>query len=64
MKKEDKNKYYVHDWRSPICSLFYDYEFTDKHEVMVNVSVYKGRAVLNAILVDGVEIEEFLKTKG
>ena len=22
----DKNKYYVHDWRSPICNLFYDYE--------------------------------------
>lgn len=22
---DDKNKYYVHDWRSPICSLFYDY---------------------------------------
>ena len=23
---EDNLKYYVHDWRSPICSLFYDYE--------------------------------------
>ena len=23
---EDKEKHYVHDWRSPICSLFYDYE--------------------------------------
>lgn len=23
---EDKLKFYVHDWRSPICSLFYDYE--------------------------------------
>ena len=23
---DNKNKYYVHDWRSPICSLFYDYE--------------------------------------
>ena len=23
---EDKLNYYVHDWRSPICSLFYDYE--------------------------------------
>ena len=22
----DNNKYYVHDWRSPICNLFYDYE--------------------------------------
>ena len=21
-----KNNYYVHDWRSPICNLFYDYE--------------------------------------
>lgn len=23
---EDQEKHYVHDWRSPICSLFYDYE--------------------------------------
>ena len=23
---EDKLDYYVHDWRSPICSMFYDYE--------------------------------------
>ena len=23
---DNKNKYYVHDWRSPVCSLFYDYE--------------------------------------
>lgn len=23
---EDSEKHYVHDWRSPICSLFYDYE--------------------------------------
>lgn len=23
---EDKEKHYIHDWRSPICSLFYDYE--------------------------------------
>ena len=23
---DEKNNYYVHDWRSPICSLFYDYE--------------------------------------
>lgn len=23
---EDDLEYYVHDWRSPICSLFYDYE--------------------------------------
>lgn len=23
---EDAEKHYVHDWRSPICSLFYDYE--------------------------------------
>ena len=23
---EDNLEYYVHDWRSPICSLFYDYE--------------------------------------
>lgn len=23
---DDENNYYVHDWRSPICNLFYDYE--------------------------------------
>ena len=23
---EDRLNYYVHDWRSPICSMFYDYE--------------------------------------
>ena len=23
---EDKLNYYVHDWRSPICSMFYDFE--------------------------------------
>lgn len=23
---DDDNNYYVHDWRSPICNLFYDYE--------------------------------------
>jgi DNA helicase-2/ATP-dependent DNA helicase PcrA len=23
---DDKNNYYVHDWRSPICNLFYDFE--------------------------------------
>ena len=26
---EESHKYYVHDWRSPICSLFYDYELGD-----------------------------------
>ena len=24
--EDDNNNYYVHDWRSPICNLFYDYE--------------------------------------
>jgi len=28
---DDKNKYYVHDWRSPICSLFYDFEVGPCH---------------------------------
>ena len=23
---DDENNYYIHDWRSPICNLFYDYE--------------------------------------
>ena len=26
---DDNNNYYVHDWRSPICNLFYDYEVGD-----------------------------------
>ena len=28
---EDDLNYYVHDWRSPICSLFYDYEIGPAH---------------------------------
>ena len=28
---DNKNKYYVHDWRSPICSLFYDFEVGPCH---------------------------------
>lgn len=26
VEDEEKDKYLVHDWRAPICSLFYDYE--------------------------------------
>ncbi len=26
VEDEEKNKYLVHDWRAPICSMFYDYE--------------------------------------
>ena len=33
---EDNLKYYVHDWRSPICSLFYDYELGEaKYEAPI-----------------------------
>ncbi len=28
---EDKLNYYVHDWRSPICSMFYDFETGPAH---------------------------------
>lgn len=28
---EDKLSYYVHDWRSPICSMFYDFETGPAH---------------------------------
>lgn len=42
--------------------LFEDFSFSDSYEITVKVSVYKGKAVLNSFLVDGVEIEEFLTT--
>lgn len=43
-------------------SLFggFDFNHLGEYEITVNVSVYKGETVLNAILVDGVEIEEFI----
>lgn len=43
-------------------SLFSGMEFnlSQEYEITVNVSVYKGEAVMNAILVNGVEIEEFI----
>ena len=35
---EDNLTYYVHDWRSPICSLFYDYELgSAKYEAPAGV---------------------------
>lgn len=37
------------------------FEFSDKYEITVNISVYKGETVLNAILINGVEIGEFLE---
>lgn len=37
------------------------FDFSDKYEITVRVSVYKGKTVLNAFLVNGVEIGEFLK---
>ena len=42
-----------------------DSELSEKYDITVSVSVYKGRAVLDKFLVNGTEIEEFLKsTKG
>lgn len=35
--------------------------FSDEYDITVNVSVYKGKAVFNEILVDGVEIEKFIE---
>ena len=37
-----------------------DYNFFADHEITVRISVYKGETVLNAFLVDGVEIEEYM----
>lgn len=37
-----------------------DFNLSQKYEITVKVSVYNGEAVLNAILVNGVEIEEFI----
>ena len=38
---EDDLKYYVHDWRSPICSLFYDYELGEA-EYEAPAGIIKG----------------------
>lgn len=35
---------------------------SDEYEITLNVSVYKGKAVMNEIQINGVEIEEFLNT--
>lgn len=43
--------------------LFDHYEFADKYEITLNVSVFNGKAVLNEFLVDGVEINEYIKTQ-
>ena len=38
--------------------------FSDEYETTVSVYVYKGKAVLNEIRVNGVEIQEFFKSLG
>ena len=38
---EDNLKYYVHDWRSPICNLFYDYELGNA-EYTAPAGIIKG----------------------
>lgn len=38
---EDKLDYYIHDWRSPICSMFYDYE-TGRAQYEAPLGIIKG----------------------
>lgn len=38
---DDNNKYYVHDWRSPICNLFYDYEVGEA-QYKAPIGIIKG----------------------
>lgn len=40
---------------------FENFNFSDNYEITVKVSVYKGRAVLDSFLVNGVEIEKFIE---
>ena len=40
--------------------LLSDFELTENYDITVSVSVYKGRAVLNKFLVNGIEIEDFI----
>ena len=42
---EDNDTYYVHDWRSPICNLFYDYE-VGPGEYQVEDNIIKGDITL------------------
>ncbi len=41
---EDKLEYYVHDWRSPICSMFYDYELGNA-EYKAPLGIIKGNII-------------------
>ena len=41
---EDKLDYYVHDWRSPICSMFYDYE-TGPASYKAQSGIIKGNII-------------------
>lgn len=43
--------------------LFYEFDFSDKYEITAKAYVYKGRAVLDSFLVDGVELEDFPENK-
>lgn len=42
---DDNNNYYVHDWRSPICNLFYDYE-VGKASYMAPMGKIEGEITL------------------
>ncbi len=41
VEDEENDKYLVHDWRAPICSLFYDYEL-GKAEYLAPEGIIKG----------------------
>ena len=41
LEDEEKEKYLIHDWRSPICSMFYDYEL-GKAEYKAPEGIIKG----------------------
>ena len=41
VEDEENNKYLIHDWRAPICSLFYDYEL-GKAEYLAPEGIIKG----------------------
>ena len=41
LEDEEKDKYLIHDWRAPICSMFYDYEL-GKAEYTAPEGIVKG----------------------
>lgn len=41
VEDEEKDKYLIHDWRAPICSMFYDYEL-GKAQYLAPEGIIKG----------------------